>query len=94
MLRVLDGFVTLLIFAAPVWLVWRLNLPGVLPGALASWLLGVYGGYVLSAHDPHRGRVLDGVWLYFGWAFCLLYALLVYGLKRLSAALIRGRRSP
>ncbi len=77
----------------PIALVVRWNLWGVALGTLVAWgTMGVTGP-LLSILDPNRsaiGEALAILWLYYGWAFALLYCLLIYVLKRVGLRMARG----
>ena len=90
MLVWVDRLLLALMVVVPIWAVLRLKWWGVLLGATAFWLIGIAEGWMLNAWDPKReGGLADGVWLVFGWAAGLLYALMI----GLVVSLVRGRRA-
>jgi len=93
MAHFLDTVLTLIALVVPVYLVVRLNLIGVVVGALWFWLTLVMAGELLSALDPERSRLLDAFWLQAGWLAGLFYGALIYGAKKLSS-FWRAKRRP
>ena len=76
-----DDFLSVLMVAAPIYLVLRLNLWGIVLGGGFSWILGIVAGMLLY---PYRGsNILDGLWIFLGLPFCLVYSGLIYGIKKL-----------
>ena len=89
----LDTVLTLIALVVPVYLIIRLNLIGVVVGALCFWLTLVMAGEMLSALDPERSRLLDAFWLQAGWLAGLFYCALIYGAKKLCS-FWRAKRRP
>jgi hypothetical protein len=81
--------VTLILF--PVYLVFKFNLKGVIPGAVFVWFMLVVSGIVLNYLDPNReGAINDFFSLILGWLFGLIYCGAIYMIKYL---LIKFRKS-
>ena len=58
--------------------------------AVIPWVTLWVCGRLLSDLDPEReGGIVDSIWLLFGWLPSLLYALALYGLRRLFVFLYR-----
>ena len=59
-------------------------------GAVSPWVTLWVCGHLLADLDPEReGGIGDSIWLLFGWLPSLLYALALYGLRRLFVFLRR-----
>ena len=93
MAHFIDTVLTLIASVVPVYLVIRLNLLGVVVGAIFFWLALVAAGEMLSALDPGRPPLLDAFWLRAGWLAGLLYCALIYGAKKLYS-FWRAKRRP
>jgi hypothetical protein len=76
-----DDFCLAVIIVSPIYLVLRFNLWGILAGSISVWVVGIIAGMALI---PYRGdSVTDTMWILFGWLGGLMYASLIYGLKKL-----------
>ncbi|MGM0489323.1 MAG: hypothetical protein ACQESR_21505, partial [Planctomycetota bacterium] len=52
-------------------------------GAIWHWVILIAAGKYLQIADPQRdARILDSVWLLFGWIQGLGYCALIYGVYR------------
>ncbi len=80
-MKFFDVFELVLMITVPVYLVVRFNVWGILLGGGFSWILGILAGMLLATY--RGGNIGDGIWIFFGLPFCLLYSVLIYGLKRL-----------
>jgi len=70
----------------PILSVLALRRRGIIIGAFVQWLIIGAAGPILSSLDPKReGGILDSIWIFGGWIFCLIYASFIY----LTTKLIR-----
>jgi hypothetical protein len=75
-----DWIVILIVLLVPAGCVWRLNRTGILIGAVLAWLAGVLFDVVTTNPDPEAGPLRD-LWLRYGWAATLCYAMLLFLVK-------------
>jgi hypothetical protein len=85
-----DSICVLRAATLPIPLILRWNRLGIALGTLVVWSVLIVAGELLSAMDPTRdGRVVDCVWLLFGWIGGLIYCVPIYLIKRVVVCLGR-----
>ncbi len=85
------GFVFgLAALVVPIWLIIRLNIVGLILGALFFWIVLILGGELLNQLDPERdSAIIDIIWLWAGWLGGLMYCLPIYAIRRVTLLLRR-----
>ena len=89
----LDSLILALSVILPTWIVLRSGDRGILVGAALQWILMIVAGAVLSARARDRGFNLDGLWILMGLIPCLVFCLVIHGLKLLAKKVWRFAKS-
>lgn len=94
-LMVDRAFVIAIVLAPPM-IVLGLRRTGYFLGVFTFWMLGIIAGEYLTWLDrAHHSKMLDHIWILFGWlaglVYCLPFLIVAKLLRRRSASLVKEK---
>lgn len=93
---ILDKVFYIFTLVFPVVAIWKWKGKGVWIGALGAWASFICIGEILTLLDQGRQTpwsvLWDGLWIGFGWIFCLAYAGFIYLIYRIFKFLKSSRK--